>query len=92
MNATSRIPQASLREEWAVAVTQQWAHRLAVTFGENHCGGGSTQVAPEAPAGGGLRDDRRAAALLRLAADERATAHERALAADRAAELLRRTA
>ena len=34
----------------------------------------------------------RTEALLRLASDERATTHERALAAERAADLLRRTA
>lgn len=92
--ATSRIPQASLREEWAVAAVERWARALPRPV---PAAGRSTP--PAVVAGAATVDAvdperaaRRATALLKLAADPRAPAHERALAADRAAELLRRSA
>lgn len=97
MTATTetRIPQASLREEWAVASVQRWARAMgrpptAVLAGSTPSAVvvPLTTAVPVDP----VRAARRASALLRLASDTRAPAHERALAADRAADLLRRSA
>lgn len=49
MNATPRIPQATLRDEWTVAVTRLWAQAL----------GGV--VAQARPAGAGAYPQRRTA-------------------------------
>ncbi|GAB3867176.1 hypothetical protein GCM10028801_40630 [Nocardioides maradonensis] len=45
MNATPRIPQATLREEWAVAVTQLWARALGGAVAQAH-----TAVVADLPA------------------------------------------
>lgn len=79
MNASSRIPEATLREEWS-ATYVAWAGTLRPAVAPH-------RRTPPAEARGD-RDTRRAEALLRLASDSRATPHERALAAQKAAELL----
>jgi len=83
MSTTSRIPEATLREEWS-ATYVAWAGTLRPSVAAHR----RTAPAAAARATGGERDTRRAEALLRLAADSRATPHERALAAQKAAELL----
>lgn len=75
MNASSRIPEATLREEWS-ATYVAWAGTIRPTVAAHR------RTAPAE------RDSRVAEALLRLASDARATPHERALAAQKAAELL----
>lgn len=79
MNASSRIPEATLREEWS-ATYVAWAGTLRPSVPPHR------RTAPAKPDAD--RDSRRAEALLRLASDPRATPHERALAAQKAAELL----
>jgi len=82
--ATDRIPQATLREEWSASRLSHWARMV-----EPSNDAVRTPVdSPAAPSRG--RYPRLADALLRLAADPRATVHERALAADGAAAALRR--
>lgn len=79
MNASSRIPEATLREEWS-ATYVAWAGTIRPSVAAHR------RTAPAEPRG--ERDSRVAEALLRLASDARATPHERALAAQKAAELL----
>ncbi|WP_183093324.1 hypothetical protein [Nocardioides stalactiti] len=82
---TERIPQATLREEWSASRLSHWARNL-----ESSVEAARAPVGPGNPTPSRGRNPRLADALLRLAADPRATIHERALAADRAAEALRR--
>lgn len=82
--ATDRIPQATLREEWSAARLSHWARTVEPSGSRVRAEAG----APPHPSSGSR--PRLADALLRLAADPRATAHERALAADRLASVLRR--
>lgn len=81
---TDRIPQATLREEWSASRLSHWA-RTVEPFGAPAVSDGDAPVPPSTG-----RGPRLAEALLRLAADPRATVHERALAADRLASVLRR--
>lgn len=109
MTASTRLPEASLLEEWTVSRTQHWARTSGVFGGaatSSHRGrtAAATANSPAAAAPprpevdqfpdvvDAERASRRAEHLLRLAVDDRATAHERALAAERAAVLLRRIA
>lgn len=80
MTATTRIPTATLQEEWRSAYVG-WTRTPHVPAEQ--------PVAAPAPAG---RSARLTEALLRLAADPRATPAERASAAQKAADLLHRVA
>lgn len=79
MSSPSRIPEATLREEWS-ATYVAWAGTLRPAVRAHR------RTPPGETGDGGAA--RRAEALLRLASDSRATPHERALAARKAAELL----
>ncbi|KAA1415850.1 hypothetical protein F0U44_19615 [Nocardioides humilatus] len=81
---TERIPQATLREEWAASRLSHWARNLEPVVAEVPAPDVQDCSAPS-----GRWTPRLADALLRLAADPRATAHERALAADRFAAAMR---
>ncbi|HWJ83519.1 MAG TPA: hypothetical protein VNS55_14870 [Nocardioides sp.] len=77
--ATTRIPQATLREEWS-ATYVAWRGNFPPSAAPAPVTA-TTATRPE-------RNGRVAEALLRLASDPRATAAERALAARKAADLL----
>jgi hypothetical protein len=99
LTTSDRVPQATLREEWAFVTVQRWAWTMGrpstvpvavvAMAGEPATTAPAPSSGPAAVADLDARRAQRAEALLRLATDPRATAHERSLAADRAATFLR---
>lgn len=84
MTAATRIPEATLREEWSAAYVA-WTRAIGPVMD-----GAPTSDAARPADLSSDRASRLADSLLCLAADPRATGPERALAAQRAADLLTR--
>ncbi|MCL2615162.1 MAG: hypothetical protein FWD95_18260, partial [Nocardioidaceae bacterium] len=47
MNATARIPQATLRDEWTVAVTQRWARAFTASTTVSRASGAADRTVAE---------------------------------------------